>query len=99
MKIFIVSQKDDVSTDEVIEYIKHRGGEIVRLNYENFLDYIHIQMLDKNYSASFNNEKLNYQLFEKSKCWYRRGLFSYKYSLVNHVPNPKKPNTRSSLLT
>lgn len=69
MGILILSKELDTSTDEVMEWIRHFGGEVIRVNIEDLLNEKIIIDLDE-VKIYYNDIAIN--LLEHKIVWNRK---------------------------
>ena len=81
--ILIISENDDASTDQVLEWLRYYKIKFLRINNNNFFDFFHLAIDSvgktsfklKSKISEINNSKI-------SGYWYRRGRLSLSIDLL-----------------
>lgn len=91
----IISNRSDISTNDVIDWIEYLDKSYIRFNGENFVDGSEINLV-------LNNDEFNFSLADWKKkgakndnIWFRR-FFPYDY--YEHIKNGLKEN-KADILT
>lgn len=87
-KTFILSDEDDHTTDDVLDWIQYFGKDFIRVNGNNSFDFSEIEL--NNHSSKIEL-KFGKYVFDINCYWYRRGDFKLnKYLLVLKIKISKK---------
>lgn len=83
--ILINSSPRDVSTTQVVRYLKHQNKHFVRLNDTAYIQQIFL--INNNFVAVLDNgEKID--VGSLTSYWYRRGQFKYHIGKLDHSEHP-----------
>ena len=77
--ILILSEKNDVSTNKVIDWLIHFNKRFVRINTSDFYGFIkNVRLSDKGTSIQFQFREEHFSLPEITAVWFRRHLFQHE---------------------
>lgn len=80
MKILILSELYDVSTNNVMDYLVNMEHEVFRINTEDKIEDLLISFSNSYDNVSFKVRNNEIQLNKYDKIWYRRGYLSFSYN-------------------
>lgn len=81
-KILILSEQDDVSTHNVVEWLKFFNASYVRMNSENDFDF-HLKIQNGTKIIAIKCNDLVLSLDDIGVVWFRRGWISIPFSKAN----------------
>ena len=79
--ILIISEKNDLSTNQVIDWLIFFKKEFVRINAE---DSINLDFNGNDVEIKFSSNKI--KLSEITSYWYRRGFLNYQNNFLTKIP-------------
>jgi ATP-GRASP peptide maturase of grasp-with-spasm system len=78
-KILIVSDEDDISTNDVLRWISYYGVDYLRVNNTSSLNFIEAKISNEKETIIFEYNDTLYDLADFTGYWYRRGRLNFKY--------------------
>ena len=82
--VLILSEQNDYSTSEVLDWIRYFGGNTIRISKETDIQFIEID--------PFTNKTATYTLFINGKILRSKDIFSYWYRRGDLQLKNKKPD-------
>lgn len=89
--VIIISESNDHFTDLVIEWLTNKVDDIIRINEEDKINNLHIDMISNN-SITIKGRKIDWHTVDY--IYYRRGGFSIEKT---KLPNIKSEKVYSSV--
>lgn len=88
--ILILSDEDDITTDDVIDWLDYKEVKYLRLNGTNELVFDNLS-IQKNgsYNYILREHKHEVNFDEIRSYWYRRGKLNLKMNLIQDLPDKK----------
>lgn len=86
-KIFVLSDEDDGTTDEVLDWLSYYNYPFLRLNRTSEIHVKSIYIYDNVISGKFEVNGLNYNLSDFNAYWYRRGKLNLKETFPTFKDN------------
>lgn len=88
--ILIISENDDASTDQVIQWLKYFQIKFLRINNNNLFEFQHLSIdFNGDVLYSIKNKNLELMSTKITGYWYRRGKLSLK---INPIKEQKIKN-------
>lgn len=86
--ILIISDTDDQSTNDVIDWLAIKGKDFFRINRTDAFDLEHIELNDKksNFILTSSNNKYKLSFKSLTSYWYRRGWLNIKFTNIQQLP-------------
>ncbi|MBS1646918.1 MAG: hypothetical protein JST67_06220 [Bacteroidetes bacterium] len=72
--ILIISNSSDVTTNEVINWLLFYNKKILRINEDDFVEYLNVSISNTLHNVKIRVKNKNYNLNEFKAIWYRRGF-------------------------
>lgn len=85
--ILIVSEDNDHSTNEVIDWLIYYNQEFIRINSEQFVELHEVLLNDKKTTATFSFKGKLISIDDVKSVWIRRGSLHFKIKIVSDM-NP-----------
>ncbi len=85
--ILILSDQNDTSTNDVIDWLNYYGTKWFRVNAETLVNSINIKFTQKEVLITLEFENNIVQLTEIKAFWYRRGDLTLNLSFLDNVNN------------
>lgn len=87
-KVSILSEDDDISTDDVIDWLIYFGADVIRINEGDIIQKIAIRISDLQHNCmlqtSFDDTANTLDSEQISSMWYRRGDFSITDNILKN---------------
>lgn len=81
--VLILSDEDDISTNDVLDWIDFFGGNVLRINESTKIDFLSYQQTNSsNLDWVINVEGKELKRSEITCFWYRRGVMVFDYNFI-----------------
>jgi len=97
-KILIVSDEDDISTNDVLKWISYYGVDYLRINNTSNLSLIQVNISDDTDDVIFEYDGIIYKMSDFTGYWYRRGRLNFKYDFNFSFENDYLGNSVNEML-
>ncbi|MEI7596745.1 MAG: hypothetical protein WCK02_13425, partial [Bacteroidota bacterium] len=83
--ILIFTDKNDISTDKVLDWIIKCDRKFIRVNTEDTIDFFDSIDMSKGEKIIINYKKNKIDIDDISCVWYRRGYFLPDFNFMNSI--------------
>lgn len=78
--ILVLSQKDEKSTDEVLNEMRYLDIDFIRINEDDELRNLELHFINGSFDLSFSVNNQRIYLSKITGFWYRRGRFNFRFN-------------------
>lgn len=82
--IFILTDDDDVTTNDVLDWLSYYNMKFIRLNGNNLVEILNVRLSNSVIEFEIKMGNLIIKNSEISAYWYRRGALINNIKFINH---------------